>query len=200
MSEVAREILRKSIHFLGIGYIPLYTFFGKEITLLVVGALTAFAVFLEVLRRRYSVLPEWMLRAYEVRGVGAYLYFGISARLITLIFPKNACFAGIVVGSIGDGVAGIVKKLNLRFAHPAMFFTSYVALLFFGLHPAYSALSCFAGVLAERYCRIGEYYVNDNLSVPFLSALVYFLLSFPFLSQLCVSFPLIFATSARFKL
>ncbi len=104
------ELCRKLIHFVGLGYIPLYIYAGKDVTLLIVAGLAVFAVFLEILRRRYSIFPRWILRSYEVNGVGAYLYYGISATLITALLPMEACFAGIVLVSLGDGIAGIVKN------------------------------------------------------------------------------------------
>jgi dolichol kinase len=94
-----KEAYRKSIHMLGLGYIPFYLVAGKEYTLIVVASLTAIAALLEILRTKHGIFPRWILRNYEVKGVGAYLYFGISATIITAILPMEACFAGIVQSS-----------------------------------------------------------------------------------------------------
>ncbi|AEA47769.1 hypothetical protein [Archaeoglobus veneficus] len=169
------ELCRKLIHFVGLGYIPLYIYTGKDITLLIVAGLTAFAALLEIARRRYGIFPRWILRSYEVNGIGAYLYFGISATLITALLPMEACFAGIVLGSLGDGIAGILKRADMRhLAYPSMFLISLLALTLLDLNPIASFLACIAGVTAERCERIGRYYLNDNLTVPILSAFVYF--------------------------
>jgi len=175
-----RELLRKSIHFLGLGYIPLYLNFGRGITLLVVFLLTVFALVLEIARHKFQILPKFVLRDYETKGIGAYVYFGISALIVTLIFPMKACIVAIVVGSLGDGVAGILKSTNLsRYSSIAMFIISFSFLLSINSivnFSFYSALAaCVVGTLIERIQKIGGYYINDNLSVPIVSALVYYL-------------------------
>ena len=174
------EICRKLIHFTGLGYIPLYIYAGKEVTLLIVASLTLFATLLEIARRRYGVFPQWILRSYEVDGVGAYLYFGISATLITALLPMEACFAGIVLGSLGDGIAGILKKINLKktnlntISSVSMFTATLLVLLILGLNPLASFFASAIGVAPERCERVGRIYLNDNLTVPILSALTYF--------------------------
>jgi len=168
------ELLRKLIHSIGLGYIPLYIYTGKSITLFAVATLTAFAILLEIIRRRYSIFPRWILRHYEINGVGAYFYYGISATLMTAFLPMDACFAGIVLISLGDSIAGIVKKSgHVHFAHPAMFAVCLLALLLLHLDPIASLFACAAGVMAEKFCRVGKFYINDNLTVPLASALTY---------------------------
>jgi len=169
------EICRKLIHFTGLGYIPLYIYAGKEVTLLIVASLTLFATLLEIARRRCGVFPQWILRSYEVDGVGAHLYFGISATLITALLPMEACFAGIVLGSLGDGIAGILKKMNLNtISSISMFIVTLLVLLILDLNPLASFFASAIGVVAERCGRVGKIYLNDNLTVPLLSALTYF--------------------------
>jgi len=179
---IRKEACRKAIHLLGLGYIPLYLVVGKEYTLLVVVALTIFAAFLEILRIRYSIFPRWILRNYEKKGIGAYLYFGISATLITVLLPMEACFAGIVVGSLGDGVAGLIKQTKWKKYAPVAMFASSTLLLVALSHlvsmsiPS-SFVSAIAGTVIERFPKIGKYYINDNLSVPLISAIFYHLTS-----------------------
>ncbi|RLI78695.1 hypothetical protein DRP05_06380 [Archaeoglobales archaeon] len=177
---IEKELLRKSIHFLSLGYIPLYLTFGKSITLTVVLSLTAFALILELVRRKFQVLPKLLLRDYEAKGLAAYVYFGISASIVTIIFPMEACIVAIVVGSLGDGVAGIFKSSSLQgYSSIAMLIASFSFLLFLTCCAdllLFSALiACVAGVLAERIQKIGKYYINDNLSVSIVSALTYHL-------------------------
>jgi len=180
--NIRKEAYRKAIHLLGLGYIPFYLVAGKEYTLLVVTTLTVFAIFLEVLRIRYNIFPRWILRNYETRRVGAYLYFGLSTTFITALLPMEACFAGIVVGSLGDGVAGLIKQTKWRKHAPAaMFLSSFLLLIalshLIGMSLLASFTASLAGTLAERVPKIGKYYINDNLSVPVISALSYHLTS-----------------------
>lgn len=179
---IERELLRKFIHFFGLGYIPLYLNFGRDVTLLVVLSLTVFALILELIRHKFQILPKFLLRDYETRGLGAYVYFGISASFVTLIFPMEACIVAIVIGSLGDGVAGIFKSSNFsRYSSIVMFVASFSFLLFLSyccvdLLLRSTLAACVVGVLVERIQKVGRYYVNDNLSVPIVSATIYYLL------------------------
>jgi dolichol kinase len=179
---IKREACRKAIHFLGMGYIPLYLIVGKECTLLIVILLTLFAVFLEMFRRKHNVIPHWILHDYERNGVGAHFYFGVAIILITALLPMNACFAGIAVGSLGDGVAGLVKQSGRKNqASLAMLASSFLFLLLLSFNIEInflaSFIACLAGTTVEKFSRIGKYYLNDNLSVPIVSALFYHLTS-----------------------
>ncbi len=174
-----REILRKFIHFLGLIYIPAYDILGRENMIVVVGAITIFAMFIEFLRHRYNVLPEFLLRGYEKGKIGAYIYFGIAASIITALLPRDACFVGIVVGSLGDGTSGILKRLLNLSKHVAsfgMFSSSAIALSILNLLSPPALIAIVAGVLAERLEKVGKFYINDNLTVPLTSALTYYVL------------------------
>jgi len=185
--EMRREVMRKSIHFTGVLYLPLYIFTGKTITLGVVGFLTLTALLIEMLRRKYEILPVWILNPYERKGVGAYVYFGLAALILTTFLSAEAAIVGVVVGSVGDGVSGLVKayqKTRLRWLKGApstsMFFSSFLALLFlswnFDLKLDYLALlaTCVAGAFIEsKQIKIKDFYINDNLSVPLLSGVLY---------------------------
>ena len=110
-----KEILRKIIHFLGIGYIPLYIFIGKfYLIIFIIIALLIFLTLESLRKENYKVFPNFLLRDYEKTGTGAHIYFGFSALLITTLLPKEACFVGIIAASIGDGMSGIIKKLKIE--------------------------------------------------------------------------------------
>ncbi len=170
------EIPRKSIHFLGLSYIPAYEILGRENMIIAVGAIVTFAVLMEIFRHRYRIIPEPLLRSYERRGIGAYIYFGMATFVITVLLQKESCFVGIIVGSLGDGISGILKhlfKLNRNLASLGMFASSILAIYLLNLLSIPSFLAVVAGVFAERVERIGRLYINDNLSVPLVSAFVY---------------------------
>ncbi len=170
------ELARKFVHFLGLSYIPAYEVLGRERMILTVGIVTAFAVLLDLLRRKFEILPDFLLRNYEKRGIGAYVYFGIAAFVITVILPRNACFVGVIVGSLGDGVAGLLKHLfglGKNAATICMFLVSVFAIHTLGILSVHAVVAVVAGVLVERIERVGGVYVNDNFSVPIVSAFVY---------------------------
>lgn len=111
MRSFEKELLRKLIHFLGVFYIPLYMYGGKEVTLTVVITLTVFSGFIELIRKLTgrNVFPELFLNPYEIGGIGAHLYFGISTSILTLFMSMEAAITGVLVGCAGDGIAGILK-------------------------------------------------------------------------------------------
>jgi dolichol kinase len=177
MQALKSELIRKAIHFSGIGYIPLYLFAGKEITLAIVVSLTLFASIAELLKFRYGFIPRWILRKHEVEGVGSHLYTGVSISLVTYFLPAEACFVAIASGIVGDGVAGIHRYFDQKIAGISMFISSFIFLMllshyielnFYGI-----ILSCLAGTFAERFSGIKGYYINDNFSVPVVSSVVY---------------------------
>lgn len=173
------ELVRKSIHFIGVGYIPLYLYAGKEITLIAVLALTLFAAILEILKLKFDVIPHFLLRDYELRGIGSYLYTGASVSLITVVLPMEACFAGIANGIVGDGVSGLAKMYKSWISAPIMFISSFLTLFvvsyfaFVDLNYYAVVLSCAGGVAADRFPRVGGRYINDNFSIPLVSAVLY---------------------------
>ncbi len=174
-----KELLRKSIHFLGLSYIPAYDIMGRKNMIIAVGAIVIFAIFIEILRHRYDILPEFLLRSYERKSIGAYIYFGIATFVITVLLPRTSCFIGIIVGSLGDGISGILKHSfgqNKHLASLGMLTSSIFAIYLLNLLSIPAFLAVVAGVIAERVERIGRLYINDNLSVPIVSAFVYQLL------------------------
>ncbi len=173
------EIFRKLIHLLGLIYIPAYDILGREGMIMAVGIITAIATFIEILRHKYKILPEFLLRGYEKRSIGAYIHFGIAAFTITVLLPRDACFVGIVVGSLGDGISGILKhlfSLGKNVASFGMFLSSAFTLYFLNLISPPALIAIAVGVLAERLEKVGNLYINDNLTVPLTSALAYYVL------------------------
>ncbi|MBO8181654.1 MAG: hypothetical protein H0Z28_02535 [Archaeoglobus sp.] len=189
------EILRKAIHFLGVLYFPLYSYAGKTVTLGIVAVLVLLSILIEILRRKYRILPEWILNPYEIRGIGAYVYFGIAALLLTAFFSAEAAVVGVLTGCVGDGVSGLVKtylknKPRNRWRNApfiSMFLSSFLFITIistleigmeFDLELRVLALACFVGAFMEsKPIKVRNFYVNDNLSVPLLSGVFYQLFS-----------------------
>ncbi len=203
MGEMSRELSRKSIHFLGTLYFPLYAYCGKLLTLEIVGILTLLSLSIEILRRKFRIVPDWILDPYEMKGVGAHLYFGISALILTAFLSPEAAVVGVVVGSVGDGVAGLIKtyqrdrvkkkstlssRNSRNISLIGMFLASFLILLLmsnldlgnfeFKFDLRIIALACLVGAVIEsRPIKVKEFYINDNLSVPLFAGVFYHLLS-----------------------
>ncbi len=174
MSELKRELLRKSIHFSGLIYIPVYLHFGKEVVVsgIILALLVAFL--LEYLRIKHGLFG-YLAREYERDKVGAHIYFGFAALLITVLFPMDTCFVAVSTALIGDGIAGIFKRANLEEVATAMMVIAplaFIATFSLAVIPA-ALTACIAGAAVERVEKIGRYYVQDNLSVPVVTAVTY---------------------------
>ena len=165
------EIARKSVHLLGLLYIPGLLVLGKNPMFLVVLTLTALGAVVEFIRRKYVVIPEEILRDYEKKDLGAFMYTGIAFSAITPLFPTSACLIAASCAFAGDGVAGIFKRIKKELALPSYFFSSLLVAHLVNLPPIPSLVA-----IATSYLFEGKKLLNDNLTIPFSSAVVYYLL------------------------
>jgi len=175
LSELKKELVRKSIHFSGLVYIPAYLYFGREVIIAGVTAAFIFALLFEFLRLRYNLL-SFMVRDYEKSGLGAYFYFSLAILLISIIFPMEAAISAVIISLLGDGVSGIVKRTTIRHSKNIgsvlMFLISFtVSLQILHLFP--SLFACIAATAVERVEKVGKIYLQDNLTVPLTAATVY---------------------------
>ncbi len=182
MSELRKELARKAIHFTGVSYIPAYLYLGREALTFAIAAALSFALFFEFLRLRLKLF-NFVSREYEKGRVAAYVYFATAALLITIFFPRDACFVAIAAAIVGDGLAGIVKRANFNLAASGvMFLSSYLFVVLANLaDPLPAAVAVAAATAVERIDRIGRFYIEDNFSVPVVSAFVYSLVKYIFL-------------------
>ena len=125
-------------------------------------------------------LFNFVSRKYERERIAAYVYFAIAALLITVLFPRDACFVAIAAAIVGDGLAGIVKRANFNLAASGvMFLSSYLFVALANLaDPLPAVLAIAAATAVEKIDRIGRFYIEDNFSVPVVSALVYSLVKY----------------------
>ena len=110
-------LLRKVWHVLGLVLPALYYFglLSRTTTLIVVGAGTAFALFLEVLRfknevaaRVFAAVFRPLLREEEYRALNATIPYLIATFLVLLIFPKAIAWVALVYVALGDVAAHLV--------------------------------------------------------------------------------------------
>jgi dolichol kinase len=104
----------------------------------------------------------------------------VALIVVTGLFDESACIAAVTISLVGDGVAGVVKKFQSRnIASFSMFFFSIIALFclrdYLSLFP--SLVACLCATITERIEKVGRFYINDNLSVPVVAALIYSVVS-----------------------
>jgi dolichol kinase len=176
---------RKLVHISGVAF-AFIAFFDAPLALLIAlaGIVAFFA--LETLRRRAD-LPfiSLLYRDSEMKGIASepLLYLLCIAVLlaVSLVFEPPACYAAIVVLTVGDGVAGIVGKAVGRHKLPksrkswegslaGFIAASAVGFLFAG---PLAIAGAAAGMAAEAYSDRLE-----NLSVAAASFAVMAVLSF----------------------
>ncbi len=166
------EILRKSIHFLGLLYIPGILILGKSLMTFVVLTLTVLSLGVEFLRVRYEVIPEELLREYERKRVGAYIYTGLAFSLITPFFPNDACVIAAVCAFAGDGLSGLAKKFDAKLSFLAYFSSTAILAIFLNLQ-----LPASLSAILISYLFDGRKILNDNFTIPTSAAVIYYLLS-----------------------
>lgn len=175
-SLLIRELSRKAIHFAGISYIPAYIYLGKELTALCIAFLILLALFLEVFRFKYGIF-NFLARKEEERSIGAHIYSGIAMLIVTVLFPKNCCFLAAITSFLGDGVAGIVRLRFPNLASPAMFLSSVLSSNFLEIPLSTSIPPALISTIAERTKKIRNIRLQDNLTVPLITALACFIIS-----------------------
>jgi len=169
--SIKEEIFRKLIHFSGLLYIPSYNIFGREILFSALLSLIPFVAILEFFRIRKGLFG-CISREYEKRSLGAYVYFLISLILLTSLFPRETAFVAVLTAVVGDGTAGILRRMQRDFlASLAMFASSMLSIHVLGLMDSHSAFAVLIGTLVERIKRVGRMKIEDNLSVPISAAL-----------------------------
>jgi dolichol kinase len=169
--SIKGEIFRKFVHFCGLFYIPSYEIFGKEILFSVLLILFPIVVFLEILRIKKGFFG-YLVREYEKKSFGAYVYFLISLIILTYLFPKESAFVAVLTAIVGDGFAGIFRRMgNELLASLSMFFTSTILIYLIGLMSYHSVFAVLVGTTVERIKKINGVRIEDNISVPLSTAI-----------------------------
>jgi len=179
--DLKKEIARKFIHFLGLGYIPAYFLFGKEDLVLILITVFCLVCLIEFFRIKYGILAG-LCREHERKAVGAHLYFGLAIIIVTLALPRDACFVALSTSIIGDGIAGIIKKMcSKNVATVFLVICSIIFIFLLNLANLEAAIfAVFIASIVERIEKIWGFYVNDNLTVPIAAGFTYYLVKYIF--------------------
>ncbi|MEM1578653.1 MAG: hypothetical protein QXN34_00840 [Archaeoglobaceae archaeon] len=173
MSELKKEIIRKLIHLSGIIYIPCYLLFKAEVLFISILFLLLFSALFEFLRIKKGYFRS-LSRSDEMSKPGAHIYFLISALFVTIFFPMETAFVAISTSIIGDGVAGIVRKIaGNNLASISMFLSSIFVIKALGILEPFALFAILIGTAVERLKKIGKISIQDNLSVPLVTAVAH---------------------------
>ena len=165
----SKELARKSIHFLGLFYIPSLFYLDRTTLWFCVIALTAFAFLLEILRIK-SKIDLKLVREYEKDKPAGYFYTGLAFSVITPL-PTDACIVAACCAFGGDGVSGIVKRFERRLAIPSFVIASSTLSILFGVDPIPSIIAAFVTSLLDGRNP------DDNFTIPITAAFVTLLIS-----------------------
>jgi len=198
--NIKNELYRKLIHISSTVIPVLYYFTSKELILGLVGTGTILMLLLDILKA-YSYFFENLYR----RGLNFILreeekdfrknlftggtYYAIGIFLSLLVFPKEVAIFSILIMVWCDTMAALFgKKFGVRkivgnktvIGSTAFFITGIVLVLFLhNIFPDYGFYKTgFITVLfAMVFEQIGFFNVNDNLSLPLFSGVVFLILN-----------------------
>lgn len=188
------ELKRKGLHVLAL-VVPLFIWWaGKSVALMVLAPLSVIALSLDYLRARSesvaSAIDLWFgsfMRAKERPSIGDPVVINgatwvmVSATVLLAIFPLPIMVPAFISFMLGDAAAALVGRKfgRLNWGNSsktvegslAYFLTALAVMAFFPLFPLWmGALAVFAGTLTELLPGP----LNDNIQVPFVTALVLF--------------------------
>lgn len=185
MNDLNKEINRKLVHFLGIGYILGYWFLPRNIILWIMGSIALAIILTEFVRLTYSPLNRWILsipffggqyRPNELHQPSGLTYTFTGAFLTMLLFKNKAIILNALWFQVfGDGMAAIIGmqfgktfigKKSLE-GSIACFLTCFVFSFCF-FDPQIALLGALFATIIELFPFPKPF---DNFWLPFASAL-----------------------------
>ncbi len=133
------ELLRKSIHLCSLSIPVVYYFIPRSAALIILGIMTAMALFLDVGRylsrsigKLFYKIFGFLLREHEIdhkkRNLNGATYVLLSAFICVLIFPKVIVVTAFAILIISDTMAALVGR---RFGKHKFLFKSFEGTLAF---------------------------------------------------------------------
>jgi dolichol kinase len=185
------EIARKAIHLSSLSIVVIYCHISRDFALMLLLPLFLGFFLVDILKNFFPPVTAWyhrnfgaMLREHELIGGKPHLNgatcITMSALLLVLFFPKVIAITAFSMVAISDTVAAIVGKIygRHRFGDKSLegsaaFFIS--ALIVAAIVPnldirAGIVMAITATVIEAFVIRIGWFKVDDNLTIPLLSA------------------------------
>lgn len=183
------ELVRKLIHLFSLSIPVIYYFISRDTAILILGILTAVALFIDLGRYISPALGEifykifgFLLRKHELdnekRNLNGATYVLMSALICVIILPKVLFVTAFSILIVSDSIAALVgrkygktKFLSKSFEGTLAFFISASIVVLFtpkvnnGLFMEYliGFIAAFIGGIVEN---ISFGFADDNLSIP----------------------------------
>ncbi|MBN1928958.1 MAG: phosphatidate cytidylyltransferase [Chlorobiaceae bacterium] len=186
------EFARKAIHLSSLLIPLIYWHIGQKQALLILAPVTAGFLLVDVLKNVFPSLSAWyhstfdaMLRDHELNKERLHLngatWITLSAFILIAFFPKTIAVAAFAMVAVSDTVAALVGKKYGRhhFGQKSLegslaFFVSALPIVTVipGMLLPVGIVMAVAGTLTEALVlKIGEFRIDDNLSVPLAGAI-----------------------------
>ncbi len=198
------EVARKTIHLSSLSIPVIYYFISRDVALLLLVPLFAGFFLVDLLKNFYSPVSKWyhstfdaMLRTHELEKkpyLNGATYITLGALLLVIFFPKIIVIATFSMVSISDTFAAVIGKAfgKHRFGEKSIegsiaFFLSALVIIAVvpELNIVIGLVMAIAATLTETFfVRIGNFKVDDNLSIPLVSASIGMLCYFLFLPEM----------------
>lgn len=190
------EIRRKTFHlFLGIFFVVMI--YNEVMNFMISLSFLIIGIIISFVSTKFSIpVIDWFLikfdrpehRKYPGRSVVAILF---SVTILLLLFEmsllsKNIILASIIIWTFGDSLSAVVGKSYGKTKHPfnkrflegtiaGILGSTLAAWLFLPFHVAFLG-SLIVMIIESLELRLFGRYIDDNLTVPLISALILYLL------------------------
>jgi dolichol kinase len=199
------EILRKLIHLCSLSIPVVYYFIPRSAALVILGIMTAIALFFDLGRYLSSTIAKvfyrffgFMLRKHELdhkkRNLNGATYVLLSAFICVLLFPKVIVVTAFAILIICDTTAALIgrrfgkhKFLFKSLEGTLAFFISGVVVVLLSPKIEYRFSEYVIGIIAAAFGAIIENVsyglADDNLVIPISVGIAMWLLYFLFLPE-----------------
>ncbi|MEI8032831.1 MAG: diacylglycerol/polyprenol kinase family protein [Chlorobiaceae bacterium] len=186
------EIARKAIHLSSLSIAILYYSMSRELALLLLAPIFTGFLMVDLLKNSVEPVAIWyhrtfdaMLRTHEIQRVKTHLNgatcITMSALILVYFFPKIIVVAAFSMVAVSDTLAAIIGKAfgKHRFGQKsvegsAAFFLSAMAIVTIvpGINPLIGFIMAATATITEAFVvRIAGFRIDDNLTIPIVSAL-----------------------------
>lgn len=116
-----------------------------------------------------------LTREYEQETVAGYALYVLGTTVVVLGFEPQVAVPAVFMLALGDPISGLLSGDELRSVKPPRVLVGMFSVCFVIAYPfvplVAAALGAIGGTLADGITlSIGDYVVDDNLTIPFLAA------------------------------
>jgi dolichol kinase len=200
------ELLRKSIHLTSLSIPIVYYFIPRDSALIILGLMTAFALFLDLGRylspsigKIFYKIFGFLLRKHEIdhkkRNLNGATYVLLSAFICVLLFPKVIVITAFAILIISDTLAALIgrrfgkhKFLFKSLEGTLAFFISGIIVVLLSPKIEYRISEYMIGIIGAAFGAVIENVsfglADDNLVIPISIGVAMWLLYLLFLPDI----------------